>query len=117
MSSNLNVKFRIAFVYFDELIRVSMTDVAGCVLRQLCESCGSIPLFVLNLYELHRQGIPISIKQLVKAIKLLEWKETYIVLDALGEYTQDWNDLLYFITRLWASPGCKLFLTSRQMPA
>ena len=70
MSLKLDVKVRLAFFYFDNSIRVSMTDVAGYLLRQLCMSYGSIPPLVKTLYESRRQGIPITIKQLLKAI---EW--------------------------------------------
>lgn len=69
MSLKLDAKVRLAFFSFDNSIRISMTDVAGCLLRQLCILYGSIPPLVKTLYESHRQGIPITIKQLLKAIE------------------------------------------------
>jgi hypothetical protein len=103
----------IAFLYFDASLKYSLANVAGCLLKQLCQSCGSIPCSVEDLYKATLGGNQVSLKESIKVINFLDFKEIFIVLDALDEFSEDVESLLDMIHNLSDRSCYKIFLTSR----
>jgi hypothetical protein len=103
----------IAYFYFDHSLQPSLTNVVGCMVKQLCQSSGSISRSVRDVYEGTLESKNLSLEELVTSVRSLNFREFYIVLDALDEYLGSVDDLLQIISQLSTAPRCKLFLTSR----
>jgi hypothetical protein len=115
-------KTALAYFYFDinETGKRNVDALVRSLNTQLAAQVDSVPQPLLKLYDRHRLGTSVDMKELLVALRsiILVFHNVYVVFDALDE-SSDCEDLLEFIVTMhqWQLSRLHILVTSRQWPS